>query len=54
MFPRQHKTKPCAQFSYAYGIDIIECAKVRLLKEQNAMEFVPYICLIDKLRAEIF
>ena len=40
--------------SYDYGIDIIECAKVKFLKEQQAMEFMPYVCLIDKLWAEIF
>ena len=40
--------------NYDYGIDIIECAKVKFLKEQNAMEFMPYVCLIDKLWAEIF
>ena len=40
--------------SYDYGIDIIECAKVKFIKEQQAMEFMPYICLIDKLWAEIF
>ncbi len=40
--------------NYDYGIDIIECAKVKFLKEQQAMEFIPYVCLIDKLWAEIF
>ncbi len=40
--------------SYDYGIDIIECAKVKFIKEQQAMEFMPYICLIDKLWAEVF
>ena len=39
--------------SYDYGIDIIECAKVKFLEEQNAMEFMPYVCLVDKLWAEI-
>ena len=40
--------------SYDYGIDIIECAKVKFVRQQQAMEFMPYICLIDKLWAEIF
>ena len=40
--------------SYDYGIDIVECAKVKFLKEQQVMEFMPYVCLIDKLWAEVF
>ena len=39
---------------FDYGLDIVECAKVKYLKEQNAMEFMPYVCLVDKLWAEIF
>lgn len=40
--------------AFDYGLDITECAKVQFLKEQDALEFMPYVCLVDKLWAEIF
>ncbi|MDH5399502.1 MAG: L-2-amino-thiazoline-4-carboxylic acid hydrolase [Cyclobacteriaceae bacterium] len=39
---------------FDYTIEITECAKMTFAKKTGAMEFMPYICLIDKLWAEIF
>ena len=32
--------------------EITECAKVKFLRKQNAQEFAPYVCLVDRLIAE--
>ncbi len=37
---------------FDYGIDITECAKCKFYRDQDAEEFLPYICLVDKLWAE--
>ena len=39
---------------FDYCIEFTECAKVKYLKEQNASEFAPYVCLVDKLIAEYY
>jgi len=31
-----------------------ECAKVKFLKKHDALEFAPYVCLVDKLIADAF
>lgn len=40
--------------NFDYGIDIIECAKCKFYKKQGADDFLPYICLINKLWAELY
>ncbi len=37
---------------FDYGIDITECAKCKFYLQQDAEEFLPYLCLVDKLFAE--
>lgn len=39
---------------FDYSIEITECAKMTFAKKVDAVEFIPYICLIDKLWAEVF
>ena len=39
---------------FDYTIEITECAKMTFAKKVGATEFMPYICLIDKLWAEVF
>lgn len=38
--------------SFLFGMNIKECAKVKFLEEQDALEFMPYICLVDKIISE--
>lgn len=38
---------------FDYGIDYTECANVKFLKEQGAMELAPYICATDKVASEM-
>jgi hypothetical protein len=42
------------QNAYDYTIEIHECAKMKFAKKVDALEFMPYICLIGKLWAEVF
>jgi hypothetical protein len=42
------------QGGFNYIIEITECAKMTFAKKVDAVEFIPYICLVDKLWAEIF
>lgn len=39
---------------FDYGIDIIECAKCKFYRKEEADDFLPYICLIDKLWSELY
>ena len=32
---------------FDFGMDIHECAKVKFLEKENALEFMPYVCLVD-------
>ncbi len=38
---------------YDYGIDYIECANVKFLQVQGALELAPYICATDKMVSEM-
>jgi len=38
---------------FDYGIDYNECANVKFLRAQNALELAPYICATDKVASEI-
>lgn len=38
---------------FDYGIDYIECASCKFLKEQDAAELGPYVCAVDKVASEI-
>jgi len=38
--------------SFDYGVNYLECANVKFLKAQGAMELAPYICATDKLSSE--
>jgi hypothetical protein len=37
--------------TYDYGFDIRECAVVKFYHQQNADEFVPYLCIMDHFLA---
>lgn len=37
---------------FDFGVDYIECAVVKFLKEQGALELAPYICPVDILYSE--
>lgn len=39
---------------FDYGVDYIECACCKMLKEQGATELGPYICAVDKPASEMF
>jgi len=39
---------------FDYIIEITECAKMTFAKNVDAAAFMPYICLVDKLWAEVF
>ena len=32
---------------FDFGMDIHECAKVKFLRREGALEFMPYVCLVD-------
>ncbi len=38
---------------FDYGIDYIECANVKFLQVQDAMELAPYVCAVDKIASEM-
>lgn len=39
--------------NFDYGIDYSECANVKFLKAQGALELAPYICATDKVVSEM-
>jgi hypothetical protein len=41
------------QDGFGYIIEVTECAKMTFARKVGAVEFMPYICLVDKLWAEI-
>lgn len=40
--------------NFDYSIEITECAKMTFARKVGVSEFMPYICLVDKLWAEVF
>ena len=38
---------------FDYGIDYVECANVKFLRAQGALELAPYICATDKAASEM-
>jgi len=38
--------------SFDYGVNYTECANVKFLRSQGAMELAPYICATDRLSSE--
>lgn len=39
---------------FDYSMEIAQCAKMIFAQKVGALEFMPYICLVDKLWAEVF
>lgn len=39
---------------FDWGIDFTECAMCKFYRNQNAEDFLPYICLTDKILSEAF
>ena len=39
--------------TYNFGVDYTECANVKFLKDQNALELAPFICATDKVVSEL-
>ena len=38
--------------SFDYGIDYLECASCKFLKQQQAFELAPYVCAVDQVASE--
>ncbi len=39
--------------TFDYGVDYVECANVKFLRAQGAMELAPYICATDRISSEM-
>lgn len=57
---RQYSTDYVYEFvegdgkTYDFGVDYLECAGVKFLREQNAFELAPYLCPVDMLYSQMF